>query len=62
METLTTLPTIVVFRVALQATCCLCGAPLSDLDDCPLCPACEHEEDAKWRDYLDECQAKRWPI
>lgn len=60
--TTTFLPTLVVFRVAQIAACCLCGAPLSDTEDCPLCPACEREEDAKWHDYLADCATKRWPI
>ena len=60
METTTTVSRILVFRVAPTTTCHLCGAPLSNVD-CPLCPECEREEDAKWHDYLADREAARWP-
>ena len=63
MDALATMPIIVVYRVVPeQATCYLCGVPLSDTNDCPLCPACEHEEDAQWRDYLAEREQTRQPL
>ena len=62
MDTVITSPTVVVSRVEPPATCYLCGMPLSNTNDCPLCSACEHEEDAQWRDYLAEREQTRQPL
>lgn len=62
MDAIATYPIVIVSRVAVQATCYLCGVLLSDTETGLLCLVCQGEEDAQWRDYQAERELACWPF
>jgi hypothetical protein len=55
-------PVVKEIVVAVVAVCYLCGDVISVESDCPLCSACELDQQQKLADYRADQEQKRNPV